>query len=291
MATTAAGERQIKATSVMDRGEGSVSTLTMSSRSFGSSKGLSTTGLLVTFSAPGVDWSPLATNGTGAAFTDDKLVLPRYLSGSTWYQSSASTMLYSDLGPSGYFREMTQVAWVYWPGFSTSHYGRIISLYKFASPAYSTSGAKAGQSIVWGGYSGQKWRSHRAWEYLNGGSPATGSRYLDFGATANPPNDHYLKLAQVLKQIDGDTYQITMYCDTGIGVTQLGNSLTVAASEVSAFGQCGSNCLANASGGPRYDGLGIMDNSWAVPASAGSIYFDEIRLYAGALTPAELEAL
>lgn len=385
LGTTAAGERQITATSVMDRGSGSVSALAMSNRSFGASQGLSTTGLLVTVlgkvtasgegffciddgsglvdpsgasgvrvlsgslrspgvgvsvavtgvstletvqgsacrcvrarsqsdirvfvqarlvglwsfeganpaanSAPGVEWSPLALNGTGAAFADGKLVLPRYQSGSTWYQSSATAMLYSDLGSAGYFSEMTQVAWVHWPGFSTSHYGRITSLYKFASPAYSTSGAKAGQSIIWGGYSSQKWRSHRAWEHVSGGSLATGSRYLDFAAATNPPSDRYFKLAQVLKRIDASSYRLTMYCDTGSGIAQLGSSLAIAASEVNVFGQSGTNCLVSPAGGPRCDGFGIMDHSWAVPASAGSIHFDEVRLYGGALTPAEIEAL
>jgi len=82
-----------------------------------------------------------------------------------------------------------------------------------------------------------------------------------------------------------------MYCDTGAGLFQAGNTLTVAASEVNAFGQYGSNCLIDPSGGPRYDGLGIMDKTWTVPAGVGSIYFDEIRLYAGALTPEEIEML
>jgi len=384
MGTTAAGERFIAASSVIDRGGGSVKTLALSNKSL-SGPGLSATGLLVTVfgrvtaseegffcvddgsavtdpsgavglrilsgslrrpgvgvyvtvtgistlelvegqvircvrarsesdirlflrarlvgqwsfdgpdpaanSAPGVEWTNLTLYGTGAAFADGKLVLPRYLSGSTWYQSSAATMLSTDLGPDGYFKEMTQVAWVYWPGFTTGHYGRIMALYKFAAPYYSTSGAKAGQTILWGGYSGQKWRSHRVWEYLSGSTLMTGSRYLDFAATANPPTDRYFKLAQVLKKVDANTYRLTMYSDVGTGLQQCGNALTISASEVNAFGQCGSDCLIDPSGGPRFDGLGIMDNTWTVPASSGSIYFDEIRLYAGALTPEEIEAL
>ncbi|MGC8863382.1 MAG: hypothetical protein ACP5R5_11510, partial [Armatimonadota bacterium] len=385
MTTTPDGERAIAATSVMDRGAGSVSALALSGRSAAGPQGLSTTGLLVTVfgtvtasepgyfciddgsglvdpsgaagirilcdslcppgagvfvavtgvgtlatvegsmcrcvrarsqsdirvflkarlvgrwdfeganpaanSAPGVNWTPLALIGTGAAFSEGNLVLPRYYSGGSWYQSSATTMLATDLGASGYFKEMTQVAWVYWPGFSTNHYGRITALYKFANPTYATSGAKAGQTILWGGYSGNKWRSHRVWEYLSSGSLATGSRYLDFAATTNPPVDRYFKLAQVLRQIDQSTYQLTMYCDAGGGLVQAGNALTIPASEVNAFGQCGSNCLIDPVGGPRYDGFGIMDNTWTVPTSSGSIHFDEIRLYAGALTPAEIDAL
>lgn len=385
MTTTPEGERAIAATSVTDQGAGSVKTLAMSNKSFGSGQGLSTTGLLVTVlgtvtasgegffciddgsglaapsgpagirilcdslsapgegvfvvvtgastlanvgggilpcvrarsqsdiqvvlqarlvgrwdfeapdpglnSVPGVDWTPLALSGTGAAFSNGNLVLPRYFSGSSWYQSSATTMLATDLGPGGYFKEMTQVAWVYWPGFATSHYGRIMALFKFANPSYATSGSKAGQSILWGGYSGQKWRSYRVWEYLNVGSLATGSRYLDFTATTSPPTDRYFKLAQVLKQIDPNTYQLAMYCDFGSGLVQAGSMLTVPASEVNAFGQSGSNCLVDPMGGPRYDGFGIMDNTWLAPTSAGSIYFDEIRIYSGALSAAEIAAL
>ena len=73
MATTAAGERFIAATNVMDRGTGSVSTLAMSSRSVGAGQGLSTTGLLVTVfgKCVGVDLLPNPTNLLCPFWIDD----------------------------------------------------------------------------------------------------------------------------------------------------------------------------------------------------------------------------
>ena len=47
----------------------------------------------------------------------------------------------------------------------------------------------------------------------------------------------------------------------------------------------------NASAGKRYDGFGLMDLTSTVPASMGSIYFEEVRLYAGAMGMGEINAL
>lgn len=239
----------------------------------------------------GVDWDNLTLIGTGAGVSSGALVLPRYQSGSTWYQSSATTMLRTDLGQHGYFSEMTQVAWVYWPGFAANHYGRVLGLFKFGDPAYSTSGAKAGQALLWGSYSNQKWRAYDVWEYWSGSSVLTGSRYYDFGVQQNPPTDRYIKLALVTQRQDAGTYLRTLYCDTGSGSVPIGNQLLVPASEVNAFGQYGSDCLIDASGGPRYDGFGVMDVTYRVPTTPGVAYFDEIRVYAGPLSKSELDAL
>lgn len=238
-----------------------------------------------------VNWEPLILNGTGAAVNNGQLVLPRYISGSTWYQSSATAMLKSDLGSNGYFKEMTQVAWVYWPGFTSQHYGRLTSFMKFSVPTYSASSPKVAQSILYGGYSSSdKWRSYRRWEYVSGENVLSSSRYLSIGGV-EPPTDKWIKIAQVLHRVDASSYEVVMYWDTGTGLQQLGSGVIIPASEVSSFGQYDTYCLEGASGGKRYDGFGIMDSTSRVPAVSGSIYFEEIRLYPAALTVSEIESL
>ncbi|MHB9035886.1 MAG: hypothetical protein ACYC64_04415 [Armatimonadota bacterium] len=245
----------------------------------------------LTNKAPDVTWDSLTLTGTGASVSGGALVLPRYQSGSTWYQSSATTMLKTDLAASGYFTEMTQVAWFYWPGFSASHYGRLFGLYKFNSPSYTSGGLKAAEALLWGSYSNQRWRDYGSWEYWSGSSVVSTSSYYDYAATSNPPADVYIKVAQALKKIDASTYELKLYWDTGAGIAQIGNTITIPAANVNAFGQYNTDCLINASGGKRYDGFGIMDATYRVPASAGAIYFDEIRLYNGALSASQIDAL
>ncbi len=65
--------------------------------------------------APGITWDPMII--TDGSVTDGKLLLQRYYSGE-WLQGRATAMLKTDLGSAGYFKEMTQVAWLYWPDFS-----------------------------------------------------------------------------------------------------------------------------------------------------------------------------
>ncbi len=114
---------------------------------------------------------------------------------------------------------------------------------------------------------------------------------MSFAPTSDPPTTGYIKIAQVLKNVGGGSYQATMYWDTGSGLVQLGNSVTIPESQVSSFGQYNTNDLVSASAGKRYDGFGIMDLTSTVPASMGSIYFEEVRLYAGAMGMGEINAL
>lgn len=240
--------------------------------------------------ASGVSWAPLTLIGVGASVLDGKLSLPRYMSGAKYYQSRANTMLKTDLGPDGYFREMTQVAWVQCSGLG-DHYGRLLCLSKLPTSSYAVTGTRAAQAMVWGGYSGEKWRGLRAWEYLSGGSLAVAGGYLDFGSAADPPADRTIKIAQVLRQSVTGSYDLAFYWDTGGGLSQVGTMLTVPESEVNAFGQFNTTCLVDPSGGKRYDGLGIMDVSYVVPSFPGSVIFEEIRLYGVALDELEIESL
>ncbi len=237
--------------------------------------------------APGYNWSTMAV--TSGVVSSGTLLLRRYSAGG-WKQGYATTMLQSDLGPSGYFTEMTQVAWLYWPNFSSTQVGRIMGIFKFNTSSYNAANAVAGLGLSYGG-SSAKWQGYDGWEFFSGGAVQSASQNLSFAPTSDPPTTGYIKIAQVLKNVGGGSYQLTMYWDTGSGAVQLGNSVTVPASQVSSFGQYNTNDLVNASGGLRYDGFGIMDLSTTVPASMGSIYFQEVRLYAGALGLGEINAL
>lgn len=241
--------------------------------------------------APAGEWSPLSLTGTGAAISDGKLVLPRYDDGGTWRQSSASTMLQTDLGAGGYFTSMTQVAWVKWSGFDPgADYCRLTALSKFSSPAYQLGNKKASQSLAFNSTDSSNWGSDRLWEYVDGGGLTTGSSWEITGGP-QPPTDRFIKIAQVLRLVEGGDYELTNYWDIGSGLVQLGSPVAIPASEVNAFGQKGSDCIVDASGGPRYDGFGIMDWAWSVPQSAGQIEFDEVRLYANALDVADIDEL
>jgi hypothetical protein len=107
----------------------------------------------------------------------------------------------------------------------------------------------------------------------------------------NPPSDSYIKIAQVLRRLDENTYELKLYCDTGTEVAQIGNTVSIPSGNVNAFGQYNTDCLIDPSGGKRYDWFGIMDATYRVPTTPGSIYFDEIRLYGGALSAAQIDAL
>ncbi|MHB9037152.1 MAG: LamG-like jellyroll fold domain-containing protein [Armatimonadota bacterium] len=241
--------------------------------------------------AVGADWSQMALSGTGAAVSDGVLVLPRYQSGSTWKQSYATTMLQADLGPGGYSKDTTQVIWVKWPGFVSSFWGRLTNVGKFPSSTFSLTALKASESIMF--RSGYGWGSCRMWEEVTGGilGVRTGWSYL---GGANPPTDRFIKIARVLRLVDSSNYCLEMYWDTGDsqGLVPLGTPVTIPASQINAFGQCGTSCLVDASGGMRYDGMGLMESSsWVNVQSAGEIDFDEVRLYQGALSQTELGGL
>ncbi len=241
----------------------------------------------LTNQAPGYNWSTMTV--TGGAVSNGTLLLRRYSAGG-WVQGSATAMLQSDLGPSGYFKEMTQVAWVWWPNFSSTHNGRIMGLFKFNTSNYSAANALAGVALTYSG-SSTKWQSYDAWEYLSGSSVESSNQYFSFAPTSDPPTTGYVKIAQVLKDVGAGSYQATMYWDTGSGLVQLGNSATIPESQVSSFGQYNTNDLVNAPAGKRYDGFGLMDLTSTVPTSMGSIYFEEVRLYAGAMGMGEINAL
>ncbi|MGC8861704.1 MAG: sialate O-acetylesterase [Armatimonadota bacterium] len=233
--------------------------------------------------ASGASWSKLALAGAGACYSDGKLILPRYESGGSWHQSSATAMLQTDLGDGNYFKEMTQIAWVKWSGFdTTADSARLVSLAKFSCPSYQLSDLKAVQGIAMRATDDTNWASSRAWEYLDEGQVQTASAWLSLGGS-DPPTDIFIKIAQVIRQEDENTFELSMYWDVGSRLTQIGASVPIPASQVSAFGQHDTDCLIDTSGGKRYDGFGIMDHCWSMPQSGGQIEFEEIWLCAGAL--------
>lgn len=240
---------------------------------------------------PGVEWTQLTFVGAGASVTDGKLILPRYQDGTTWKQTGATCMLRTDLGESGYFKEMTQIAWLYWPGFDTAaDWARLTSVVKCPTSTYEQWNTKAAQGMVMKATDDAfNWGGHRAWEYLDGGVVQTTSTWLSCGGS-DPPTDRFIKVALVVKQLDENTFEQSMYWDTGSGLAQIGSARTIPASQVNAFGQYDTDCLIDPSGGKRYDGFGIMDVALSVPQSAGQIVFEEVRLYASAMTPAEIAA-
>lgn len=243
--------------------------------------------------APGASWVPLTLIGTGAAAADGKLVLPRYFS-STWKQCSATTMLAEDLGPSGYFREVTHVVWLRWPGLDPSgEETRVAQLMKFSTNAFNNSNWRAGHSIVFWAPADTNWATHRSYEYLDAGGVLQKTVQWAYFGGPDPPTDRYIKIAEVLRYEDATGYEVAMYWDIGDGngLVQLGSTAALSYEQVNAFGQCGTDCLVAASGGKRYDGYGLMDFCWVVPQLAGEILFEETRIYAGALTPAEIAAL
>lgn len=241
--------------------------------------------------AAGVDWDPMTFIGEGAGVVDGSLVLPRYQSG-TWKQTSAVAMLATDLGPSGYFKEMTQVFWLKWPGFDTNavwaSLGGIVKSNVETYDPLNQSTTKAAQRIVMKATDNNNWYGNRVYE-TSGTTAAT--QWAKNGGS-DPPSDSYIKLAQVVKVFDAARYEQILYWDTGAGLVQVGvSNQTLWNAYVMPFGQSGTDCIPFAGGGARYDALGLMDYSWATPQSAGQIEFDEVRIYAGALTSTEIDAL
>lgn len=232
--------------------------------------------------ASGASWQDITLNGTGATVANGKLILPRYYNGSAWKQSYATAMLSSDMGSSAYYKEYTLVAWVEWDDFVSSYYGRLFSLSKFTGSTYNSSTVKGCQGLVWGGYSSETWRGYRVWEFLSGTTLKAGSSYAAIGGS-QPASDTLVKIAIVFKQVDSSNYSQTLYADSGSGLAQVGSAAVVAATDVPAFGQCGTNCLADSTAGARYDGFGIMDLTNKVPTSSGKVSIEEIQLYSGAL--------
>lgn len=243
--------------------------------------------------APGVTWSQFQFYGNGASVVDGSLILPRYLD-TTWKQSMATAMLKTDLGSTGYFKEMTQVYWLKWPGFDTSTTGNWTSLggmVKVSSTNYDPTNqslTKAAQRVVMKATDNNNWYGNRVYE-TSGTAIAT--QWAKNGGS-DPPVDRYIKLAQVVKVFDATKYEQVLYWDTGAGLVTVGTSnQTLWNAWVMPFGQYDTDCVPYPTGGKRYDALGLMDYSWSTPQSAGEIKFDEVRVYAGALSQAEIGAL
>ncbi|MEN6583797.1 MAG: hypothetical protein ABFD54_15230 [Armatimonadota bacterium] len=240
--------------------------------------------------AAGTSWSTMSVGNVGSGGVEDgKLRLTRYQSGDSWNQNSATASLLTDFGPSGYFKEQTQVAWIYWPGFTPDLWSQIMSISKRGSGA-------ADLSWLWqapdGTGSAEGWGSRYSYESTSSGQLSTISGSFTFlGSEATPPTDRLFKVAFTLKQRTDGNYEQAMYWDTGSGLTRVGNTCVISANQVSAYGQSGSNCLVSPMGGKRYDSFNLMGYSWAVPSVAGDIYYDEARLYSGALEPGEIDAI
>jgi len=244
--------------------------------------------------APGISWSTITLLGDGAAVTDDgKLVLARYLYGQ-WRQSSAFTMLKTDLGPDGYFKEMTQVIWIKWPGFDTTAiWAGLAGMVKVTTEVYDPTNqtfTKAGQRIVMKATDNWNWGSHRVYEK----SDNTAATQWAKNGGSDPPTDRYIKIAQVVRIYDSTKYAQAMYWDIGDGLAMIGTENTgLWNAYVMPFGQCGTPCIPYpANPGLRYDAFAFMDFSWApIVQSAGEILFEEARVYAGAMTADEIAAL
>jgi len=243
--------------------------------------------------AAGVTWSSFSLNGTGADVSNGSLVLPRYLD-TTWKQTSAVSMLKTDLGPSGYFKEMTQVFWLKWPGFDTSTTGNWTSLggmVKVSTTNYDVMNqtlTKAAQRVVMKATDNNNWYGNRVYETSG---TTVGTQWAKNGGS-DPPTDRYIKLAQVVKVFDATKYEQVLYWDTGAGLVTVGASnQTLWNAWMMPFGQYDTDCIPFPTGGKRYDAFGLMDYSWSTPQRAGEIDFDEVRVYSGALTAAEIGSL
>lgn len=145
--------------------------------------------------AAGVSWSSLNLIGSGATITEDgKLVLARYLYGQ-WRQSSATTMLKTDLGPDGYFREMTQVLWIKWPGFdTTATWASIAGMVKVTTEDYDVTNqslTKAAQRVIMKATDNWNWGAHRVYEK----SDNTVAVLWAKNGGSDPPTDRFIKLA------------------------------------------------------------------------------------------------
>ncbi|MGB9620454.1 MAG: hypothetical protein ACPL7K_08590, partial [Armatimonadota bacterium] len=242
---------------------------------------------------PGITWDPLVlTPGSGARIEDGKLVLPRYVSGSTYKQSNAYTRLKTDLGIGGYFRQMTLVAWMKWPGFDTaSVWSRVMAMVKSAT-AYNPNNQatiRGAQSIVMKATDNWNWGAHRAYEK----SDNTVTVHWAKNGGSDPPSDRYIKIAQVVRVYDATKYAQAMYWDIGNGLEMIGTENTgLWNAWVMPFGQYGTECIPFPGNGLRYDAFAFMDFSWApIVQSAGEILFEEARIYAGAMTADEIAGL
>ncbi len=127
---------------------------------------------------------------------------------------------------------------------------------------------------------------------MSGGQLNHQSANQNYGTRTTPPTGSYVMIAQVIKKY-ASSYEALMYWNIGNGVTQIGTTEMLTSSQVSTWGQCGSQCLLTGapSGNQRYDGIGILDFCNNVPQSAGDIYFDEVRLYSGSMTASQLSTL
>ena len=230
----------------------------------------------------GVNWSPLTLSGSGATVRNGMLILPRFYDNSGWQQSCATAMLKTDLGPDGYFKEMTLVAWIKWPGYDINSWGRFLSLGKFTGPAYELWKLKAMNSVIFCD-AGLKWGAFFRYEDSDGSN----CEFLSTFGGANPPIDECFKVAQVVKQRDAASYDVVFYIDYGDGLTEIGRSIIWTLQAIT-FGQAGSLSFLDASGGPRYDGIGFQDYVQNCPVTPGEIQYEEARLYAGALSAAQI---
>ncbi|MHB9037153.1 MAG: hypothetical protein ACYC64_10820 [Armatimonadota bacterium] len=252
--------------------------------------------------APGVSWSTMTLGGYDGNVSNGALVLPTWQDPNTgaWNQSYAYSMLTTDLGPSGYFQNSTQVIWIKWPGFDPTFWGRMTNLAKFATNEWWTGGQKAGEAIGYldSTFANNTWGGYHMWEQVVNGNLITQPQWIrPLSPHPAMPTDKWVKLALVIQIVDPNTWQYSMYGDFGDGggLTQIGITRQfdrATWSWVSSFGQSGTNCLEDPAGGLRYDGFGLMEwGNWVTPQHAGQIEFDEARVYSGAMTQAEIAAL
>ncbi|MHB9035887.1 MAG: PEP-CTERM sorting domain-containing protein [Armatimonadota bacterium] len=243
--------------------------------------------------AAGATWDTMALFGTGATVVDGKLVLPRYQD-TTWKQTNAIAKLAVDMGPTGYFKEMTQVLWLKWSDFNTTSDWTSISgvtkstMSNFDPTQQQT--VKAAQRIVMKATDNNNWYGNRVYETSG---TVIGSQWAKNGGS-DPLTDRYIKIAQVVKPFDTTKYQQLLYWDLGDGngLVQVGAAFTTIWNAwAMPFGQSGTDCIPFPGGGNRYDYFTLMDYAWSTPQAAGDSFFDEARLYSGALTTTEIGAL
>lgn len=254
--------------------------------------------------APAAEWQTMTVWGEGAGVVDGRLVLPRYYgtnqvgTPNTWVQSTANTMLTTDFGAGNYFREVTEVMWIHWPGFvSNNSFQRLLTLNKFNANAYNVYNgtSKSYEGITYDARPATEncWLMHELAE-LNTGA-AQGNWIYHKNNLIDPPSDRLIKIVHTLKLNPADTTKFisSFYIDyaDGEGLKSLPQTGTFWAAWAMYWGQAGSDSIPYPAGGARYDGLGLMDYSWTVPASVGQIEFEEVRIYAGALTMEEAAGL
>lgn len=249
----------------------------------------------------GVSWSTMNLWGDGAGTVDGSLVLPRFFGKNqtgdenVWAQSTVNTMLQTDLGAGNYFKDLTQVMWFKWSGFDpNSGWQRLLTLGKFNTDTYNIYNAasvKGVEAITYAASTNNNWLVNRQCEKTDGTS--VGNWLYHYGQ--DPVADRMIKVVRTYKLNQADTrfFTSTFYVDynDGAGLIEIPTATLSWAVWANPWGQAGSDSLIYPAGGARYDGLGLMDYSWNIQQSAGQIEFDEVRVYSGALSVAEINAL